>query len=199
MSPSLVPASLTLPVADLLPVPEHFVHRSRIHGQGHVARVMVHAFRLLRATGYHDETARLWASVFLHDLARVHDGHCTVHGADAWRRFEDEAWLQKRIAQAGIVDDDHVAIATAVTMHSRSQEVASTDPHWRLTALLKDADALDRVRIDDLDPGYLRFTPSREMAGFAQALFDHTRRLATGPTHFAEVLAIAGRLEGELG
>ena len=35
----------------LVPTPDLFVHPSRIHGQRHVARVMIHAFRLIEATG----------------------------------------------------------------------------------------------------------------------------------------------------
>jgi len=34
-----------------VPPPALFAHPNRIHGQSHVARVMVHAFRLLEATG----------------------------------------------------------------------------------------------------------------------------------------------------
>ena len=197
MSVSLVPASLKLSLAELLPLPEHFVHQSSIHGQGHVARVMVHAFRLLRATGHHDETTRLWAAVFLHDLARTHDGHCQVHGGNAWKRFETEECLQRRVALAGITAEEHAVIATAVTMHSKSEDLERTDPHWRLTALLKDADALDRVRIWDLDPSYLRFKESRGMVGFAKELFTRTDGvIPTGPFHFEQVLAIAEGTEG---
>ena len=196
MSVSLVPASLKVPLADLVPLAGHFVHPSTMHGQGHVARVMVHAFRLLRATGHHDETTRLWASVFLHDLARTHDGRCHVHGGNAWKRLETEEWLQQRLALAGITVEEHAVIATAVTMHSKSEELEQTDPHWRLTALLKDADALDRVRIRDLDPRYLRFKESRGMVTFAEELFTRTDGvISTGPSHFEQVLAVADSIE----
>jgi hypothetical protein len=36
-------------------------------------RVMVHAFCLLEATGWSEEAPRLWAAVYLHDIARTHD------------------------------------------------------------------------------------------------------------------------------
>ena len=42
---------IPLPLASLVPAAELFVHRSTLHGQAHVSRVMVHAFRLLEATG----------------------------------------------------------------------------------------------------------------------------------------------------
>lgn len=70
-------------------------------------------------------------------------------------------------------------------------------PHWPLIALLKDADGLDRVRLGDLDPRYLRHPESKGMVAFAQALFDATDRvIATGPVHFEQVLEAARLLPG---
>jgi len=65
---------VSIPHDRILPLPELFRHRSHLHGQAHVARVMVHAIRLIDATAQHSLGPQLWASVFLHDLARTHDG-----------------------------------------------------------------------------------------------------------------------------
>jgi hypothetical protein len=55
-----------------------------------------------------------------------------------------------------------------------------------MTSLLADADALDRVRLGDLDPRYLHNVEAQSMAGFAQALFDATDGIVpTGDAHFA--------------
>jgi hypothetical protein len=54
---------IPLPLASLVPAVELFVHRSTLHGQAHVSLVMVHAFRLLEATGWPEEAPRLWAAV----------------------------------------------------------------------------------------------------------------------------------------
>ena len=67
-------ALVPVPDEELVPPTELFLHPSRLHGQAHVTRVMVHAFRLIAATGFVEETARLWAAVYLHDIARLHDG-----------------------------------------------------------------------------------------------------------------------------
>lgn len=40
-----------------------------------------------------------------------------------------------------------------------------------LTRLLKDADNLDRVRLGDLDPKFLRHDSAKDLVGFAQRLF----------------------------
>lgn len=179
----------------MVPLPELFRHRSTLHGQAHVSRVMVHAMRLVEATGQQSYGPQLWASVFLHDLARTHDGVCYRHGADAAQRLRGEPFLQRRLAEAGLVEVDYPAIEAAVTAHSAPKEVPREHPHWPLIALLKDADGLDRVRLGDLDPQYLRHPESMEMVPFAQALFDATDgQIATGSAHFEELIAAAKRL-----
>jgi hypothetical protein len=177
-----------LPFDRLVPLPEQFAHRSTLHGQAHVARVMVHAIRLVEATGLQELGPRLWASVFLHDLARTHDGVCYRHGADAARRLRGESALQMRLVEAGLTLEDHPAIEAAVTAHSAPKEVASDHPHRALIALLKDADGLDRVRLGDLDPRYFRHPQTRQMVPFAQALFDATDHLVSvGAGHFEAI------------
>jgi hypothetical protein len=195
--PSIVPSSLPLAVDALVPLPGQFRHHSMLHGQAHVARVMVHAFRLLRATGHTAETARVWGAVYLHDLARTHDGCCERHGADAVRRFEREAALQQHLAEGGVRDDDQAALATAVRLHCR-RDPPRDHPHWTTVALLKDADGLDRVRLWDLDPEYVRFPAARAMVSFAERLFHETDgQVPQGSGHFRAVLRIAERLQRE--
>lgn len=187
---------VSLPLAHLAPLPEHFTHQSTLHGQAHVSRVMVHAFRLLDATGWLDEAPRLWAAVYLHDLARTHDGYCLRHGADAVRKLETMPEVRELFRQGGVTDADYEAIKTAVVQHCLPKELDRSHPHWRLTSLLKDADGLDRVRLGDLDPDYLRHDASHHMVPFAQALFDDTdRRLGTGPGYFEALWASAGRID----
>jgi hypothetical protein len=86
---TLLEPPIALPLARLVPPPELFAHPSTLHGQAYVARVMVHAFRLIAATGWSDEAPRLWSAVYLHDIARTHDGRCHRHGGDAMTRFAD--------------------------------------------------------------------------------------------------------------
>ncbi len=184
----LVPIS----AARVVPLPALFRHQSDLHGQAHVARVMVHAMRLIAITGRHAYGPQLWAAVFLHDLARTHDGVCHRHGADAAQRLRDEPVLQQRLAEAGLVEADYPAIEAAVTAHSAPKEVVREHPHWPLIALLKDADGLDRVRLGDLDPRYVRHPESKGMVPFAQALFDATDGvIATGPAHFEQLIVVA--------
>ena len=178
-----------------MPTPDRFLHESYIHGQLHVGRVMVHAFALLDLLDMAVEAPRLWAAVYLHDLARTHDGVCHSHGADAARRLADLPDVRELFARGGLRPEDGEAVATAVTHHAVPQELAEDHPHRRLTALLKDADGLDRVRLWDLDPSRLRFPVSRSLVPFATELYRETQHvLAPGPTLFPQMWDVASRL-----
>jgi hypothetical protein len=184
-----------LPSSRFVPAPELFWHASDLHGQAHVSRVMVHAIRLIEATGQHTLAPRLWATVFLHDLARRHDGVDHRHGADAARRLREEPALQARLAEAGLVASDYPAIEAAVTAHSAPKEASRDQEHWPLIALLKDADGLDRVRLGDLDVRYLRHPEAGAMVRFAQALFETTDGvIPNGVSHFEQLWAATERL-----
>ena len=194
----MLTAPIPLPLASLAPAPELFTHASTLHGQAHVSRVLVHAFRLLDATGWSEDSARLWAAVYLHDIARTHDGRCFRHGGEAMKKFETLPHLRELFAQGGVLESDYELIRTAVTYHSLPDELEHDHPHWRLTSLLKDADGLDRVRLGDLDLRYLRNSQAREMAGFAEALFEQTNGIVpTGPEHFAALWPEAARIDSD--
>jgi len=174
-----------LPLREMIPPPALFHHRSSLHGQEHVARVMVHAALLIGKTGVYEEAPRLWAAVYLHDLARTHDGVCHEHGRNAVHKLHSHRELRALFARAGMQDADYPAICTAVTHHSIPKELDREDPHYRLTALLKDADGLDRVRLGDLDPAYLRFPETPALIPFAQRLYDETaHRWPPGEDYF---------------
>lgn len=158
---------------------------------------MVHAFRLIEATGLVEEGSRLWGAVYLHDLARTHDGFCEVHGMHAVLRVNESTDLQERLIAHGVQSDDP-SMLLAVMMHCLPDDHSAYGgkPIWPLLSLLKDADALDRVRFGDLEPNFLRWEATRQMVGFAQDLYNQTRRIKEGPSHFLEVVRVAERLLG---
>lgn len=180
----------------VVPTPDLFRHPSRLHGQRHVARVMIHAMRLVDATGMGHLQPQLWAAVFLHDLARTHDGECHRHGADAVIRWQQEPALAAVLSERGIHFDAEPGVQLAVTLHCKpnGEEPAKDSPEWDLVALLKDADGLDRVRLGDLDPSYLRWPQSRGMVDFARRLYDETHHtIPEGPDLYPALLAHIGR------
>jgi hypothetical protein len=114
------------------------------------------------------------------------------------RKFETLPQLRALFALGGVADSDYEQIRTAVVHHCLPDELDRAHPHWRLTSLLKDADGLDRVRLGDLDPRYLRNPEAREMVGFAEALFAETDgRIPVGPDHFAALRQAADRVLGD--
>lgn len=187
-------ALIPLADADMVPPPELFLHRSYLHGQAHVARVLVHGLRLIEATGAEVEAPRLWAAVYLHDIARRHDGGCRRHGTDAWERLATLPDVQALFVRGGVRPEDHPAIEAAVTRHC-SGEPSRGEPHYRLMALLKDSDGLDRVRLGDLRPEWLRHDEARTMVAFAQQLHGETNyALKPGPDYFGRLWAEVRRM-----
>jgi hypothetical protein len=186
---------IALPLSEVAPPPSLFTHASTLHGQSHVARVMIHAFRLIDATGWIEERPRLWAAVYLHDIARTHDGVCYRHGGDAMKKLETLPHLRELFTRVGVREEDYPSIHTAVVHHCLREELNRADPHWRLTSLLKDADGLDRVRLRDLNPHYLRNSAAHGMIDFAKALFAGTDGVVpNGGDHFEQLWREARRI-----
>jgi hypothetical protein len=152
---------------------------------------MIHAFLLVDRTDSVEEATRLWASVYVHDLARTHDGVCHHHGAAAAALLEDPA-LRAHLARGGLTDGDVPAVAAAVTAHSLPDEPPPDHPHLRLIRLLKDADGLDRVRLRDLDRSRLRHEEARELVPFAWRLLEASEKgLHRDPEPFPALFRIA--------
>ncbi len=180
---------------ELLPPPEFFTRDSELHGRMHVARVMIHGFLLARLTGSAELEVPLWAAVFLHDLGRRHDGICTEHGLWSMLRFQESDDIQAVLIRGGLPAEHVPMVGTAVIQHCKQTELDSGHVHYPLTALLKDADALDRVRISDLDPEYLRHTQARPLIGFAEWLFEtsHTQLERNDPKLMSRIWDLAER------
>lgn len=149
---------------------EQFVHKSKLHGQGHVNRVIWWAMQLCKAYGQMERWGpAVWAAAYIHDLSRKHDGLCYEHGM--WAVQEQFPRYLPLFRKAGVRGKDHTAIMAAVIAHSRPDELPSF-----VCQCLKDADGMDRVRLGDLDIGYLRLkersVPYAEQ--YAQELFEQT-------------------------
>jgi HD superfamily phosphodiesterase len=113
--------------------------------------------------------AALW-----HDIGRTHDGADYYHGAKSAGKAVGlglQIGLEERVREAALF---------AVTHHSGSEWHAEQAAAYsrdreatlRVFRILKDADALDRVRLGDLDPSYLRFDVSHGRLDRAWALLE---------------------------
>ena len=150
---------------------------SWLHGAHHTQRVHIHARRLVRELRWQEEDVRVVLSAALwHDIGRVDDGWDLRHGARSAARVV-ELGLHESLAEA----DARLALF-AVRYHCRSdghgalRAAGQDDPEraLRILWLLKDADALDRVRLGDgayeVDATTLRHRCTMEMVGFAEEL-----------------------------
>jgi hypothetical protein len=79
-----------------------------------------------------------------------------------------------KFIENGLDEKDLPEIKMAVIHHAKPQEISRKHPFYLTTALLKDADGLDRVRLFDLDTKYLRFPQTIDYVNFAQHLYDAT-------------------------
>jgi hypothetical protein len=149
-----------------------FRHAPRgVHGIGHAARVLVWANALAatrRWEGYPvDLEVVRWAAA-LHDVGRVDDWVDADHGrrsAEWIREGPGRAWL----LAAGLAADQTALVAHCCAWHADADRAIPAP--WPLElAVLKDADGLDRHRLGDLDPRYLRSESAKDLVRQAQRL-----------------------------
>jgi hypothetical protein len=167
-----------------------FVTDSYLHGLSHTLRVMHHVLRIAAAGGpdlFPAQTVReAFCAALLHDTARRHDGHCELHGQyavaeklPAWR----DRFLACGVTDAGL-DRIAFAIASHCLPHPQTQTQTQTQTSTSRAAaktlsLLRDADALDRVRfidvcdLDRLDPSRLHHPFLADLEPVALALYRH--------------------------
>ncbi|MEI6765855.1 MAG: HD domain-containing protein [Bacteroidota bacterium] len=166
-----------------------FDHASRLHGVMHTYRVMCHVLVLGKLEQLGRTAILSFCAAYIHDLSRRHDGICLKHGPRA--ASEKLPLYEEMFVRHGIRKEEIVGIAQAVAAHSQKNEVPADNVWYKECILLKDADALDRLRLGSyrLDPKYLRLQKSHTLLDFAQDLLDTTKEVKI--LKFSEVLDIA--------
>ena len=150
------------------------LYMSHVHGVGHIERTMLHGAMGAAAEPLSEKDTRLLLTMCAyHDTGRICDYLDGAHGARS---------AEKLAALTGLTGEDLKEAMAGIEAHSvgdglmegiLGRRAPENMPRARLLAqLLKDADGLDRVRIADLDPAYLRRPHSGERAAFARLLFD---------------------------
>lgn len=155
--------------------PWWFERPKSIHGISHTRRVLIHAAAIAPSAGLDPaEFEALVRAVSWHDIGRTHDGCDQLHGAKSVTRIEClelaaglDAQIRDRVFFTVELHSisDGAAVARAAALPDRDR-----DSYLRVHWVLKDADGLDRVRIDDLDTAQLRHPAARERAGLAWKL-----------------------------
>jgi len=143
---------------------EWLQHPSLLHGVDHMARVVQLQEVIADAvelTGKNlDRQALRWAAG-LHDVGRIDDGSDPYHGQ------RGAEWVKRTMVRTippNIID----TVIDLVRWHNVSD---SRIPSMTTELMiLKDADALDRVRMDDLDTSYLRLAESHHCIDIAYSM-----------------------------
>ena len=163
--------------SDFILRPEYFDHSGSLHGMGHTYRVMTMVYLLGEELKLGKKRDLAFMAAFIHDMARKHDGFCMHHGK--WAAKSKLPLFSDLFINNGAANSDLDEIAFAVKNHSLYLHPGKSHPYYTTLALLKDADALDRIRIraDDLNPDYLRFKISHSFIKTSEKLYYSTKHL----------------------
>lgn len=149
------------------------LYKSAVHGSGHINRVLLLAGIIASMEELEESFLRLYlAAASYHDVGRTFDGLDWDHGLRSAEQMETltgyqgEALreLQGAVAAHSFPDEQMEARVMSYTPRNRARAM-------RLAELLKDADNLDRVRLGDMNPKFLRNDSAKSLAGFTGRLF----------------------------
>jgi len=151
-----------------------FLRPRSIHGLTHTRRVLIHAVALAEPAGLDAvEFEALVHAVSWHDISRTHDGWDPLHGRRSVARIEKLALAHD------LYPEVEIPLLFAVEWHSTDDDLAvqaaaeipGVESRLRVLWVLKDADGLDRVRINDLDVTSLRSDAARAREDEAWRLY----------------------------
>lgn len=149
------------------------LYKSPVHGSGHINRVLIMSALIASQEDLPELLLRQYLMVAsYHDVGRYFDGLDLEHGSRSAEQLEE---------LTGYKGEQLLEMQGAVAAHSqpdqRMEEMLSDyapsdmDRARYLARLLKDADNLDRVRLGDLNPSFLRHESAKSLAGFSRHLF----------------------------
>ncbi|MDD4715790.1 MAG: HD domain-containing protein [Oscillospiraceae bacterium] len=160
------------------------LYQSKLHGRDHIERVMLLASLL----AYHllldrEDTDLLLDACSYHDVGRINDKLDDDHGRRSGKKIQQITGRPEgedvRILRAMV--EAHSIHDKAMDGTIRKHNVLDFPRAKQLSLVLKDADGLDRVRLQGpfLDPRYLRFGYSKTLIPFSKQVYAEERRLSS--------------------
>lgn len=161
----------------------YFDRPNSIHGIMHSSRVLMLCLisSYYNLLGCDDVDILIKASLF-HDIGRTHDGICYEHGrlsfkkmlaleliTGEWKEWDEEVEILRYVIENHCIHDKHAL------SNIRDYRISDQERGKSLLKMFKDCDNLDRVRINDLDPSYLRTPISEKMVRLANQLYAAVR------------------------
>lgn len=152
-----------------------FIDPEGIHGVGHAERVLFLALNISKLENYDQADQKiLTKAAKFHDIGRTHNGVCLVHGMLSNRKIEEydllNGFSSEEKAIAKYIVHNHCIDDKNTRKNIDDFGIGDKDRALRLLKALKDSDGLDRVRIGDLDPNYLRTPSSKGLINLAEVL-----------------------------
>ena len=146
-------------------------HRA-IHGIGHIYRTMVGCAFLGLLLERPREGFLAFCGAYIHDLARRTDYVEPEHGANAANNYFER--FNSLWDRYNITEEERNFIRLAVTQHSGNEWMRRKDEGYNVMAILKDADALDRCRLGDLNEHWLRYRESRMLVEIIKRIYNNS-------------------------
>jgi len=157
---------------------EWFHNPQGIHALSHTKRVLMLGLILAFLEQLPDQDRDLICQAAIyHDIGRITDGYDTGHGIASYQKLAEIGLLQHVPATEQetirfIIEKHAVADKTALKQLSKYNP-KGIEHTLKLYNIFKDADGLDRVRINDLNPDYLRSPSAQKLLLLAHQLY-HT-------------------------
>ena len=152
------------------------LYRQGCHGIEHAYRVYSIAKEICLLENINESNSEFleFCAIF-HDIGRINDGLDDHHGQRSLKVLNDHSYFGLKKFNYPLTHfiienhclDDHIAIDNVHDYYLINKEESIY-----LFNIFKDSDSLDRVRLFDLDPSYLRLSNSHKLINFSQELFD---------------------------
>lgn len=170
------------------------LYRSNIHGLYHSEKVLLFAYLIAKNERLNDIDLKIITDAAMyHDVGRIDDSEEAFHG------YRSAEMIDEIVDDEIYKDKNNLKILKAIIdAHSRKDELCKNsfesfeidekeyDRYYKLYCILKDADALDRLRLSSdktigLNEEYLRVRYSRKLIGLSREINKKYRYLMMEP------------------
>ncbi len=149
-----------------------------IHAVSHTRRVLLLSLLLAYLERFIPADRNLLAQAAIyHDIGRVDDGYDPGHGQASYARTCRERLVQWHNEEENeifrFIVENHDLPDKKAHQRAERYQLGEMDRTLLLYNIFKDADGLDRVRLGDLNPDYLRTASAQRLLLVAHQIYSH--------------------------
>jgi len=158
---------------------EYFHKSGGIHGISHTRRVLFLTLILSWMEGL-TETDRglLCQAAIYHDIGRTNDNFDPEHGRESYKKILQHKLIKTKDQEQEIlrfIIENHCISDRQARQVLKDYQVTDPEHLFKLYLVFKDADGLDRIRINDLDVKQLRTPSAHKLLLVARELLEDTQ------------------------